>query len=221
MYLKGPGAVLEIPVLPDTLMVESAGDNGSETVLGLGEVAVLRQKKLRSLSWDCHFPAHAAPYVRAETLRPPAECVRLVQAWRDALEPVRFILAGGDLDINTGMAVDSLSYEERGGEPGDIYYSITLREYKDYSPRRIQIDAAGQSVVVAAQRAGTSPVWPVPTRHTVVPGETLWTLAQRYYGDGGRYAEIYEANRAAMDARNAATGATRYTIYTGQELSVP
>jgi LysM repeat protein len=53
-------------------------------------------------------------------------------------------------------------------------------------------------------------------RHTVVDGETLWSLAQRYYNDPGRWPQIYEANRAPAgqveDAR---------LIYPGEVLVIP
>lgn len=32
-------------------------------------------------------------------------------------------------------------------------------------------------------------------QHTVIEGETLFTLAERYYGDKSRFGEIYQANR--------------------------
>ena len=34
--------------------------------------------------------------------------------------------------------------------------------------------------------------------HVVQPGEGLWQIAERYYGDGNKYVEIYEANRDVM-----------------------
>jgi len=34
--------------------------------------------------------------------------------------------------------------------------------------------------------------------HTVREGETLFTLAQRYYNDGDRFVEIYRLNRAVL-----------------------
>ena len=36
----------------------------------------------------------------------------------------------------------------------------------------------------------------------VQPGSTLWRIAKRVYGRGGRYAEIYSANRAHIAAPN-------------------
>ncbi len=35
-------------------------------------------------------------------------------------------------------------------------------------------------------------------RHTVADGDTLFSLAERYYGDGGRSGEIFQANRRVL-----------------------
>lgn len=40
----------------------------------------------------------------------------------------------------------------------------------------------------------------VLARHTVQPGDTLFSLAQHYYGDGDRFADIYHTNRNVLKA---------------------
>jgi hypothetical protein len=47
--------------------------------------------------------------------------------------------------------------------------------------------------------------------HTVAPGETLWVIAERYYGDGNRFHEIAEASGIA-DAD---------VVNVGQVLNIP
>ncbi len=34
--------------------------------------------------------------------------------------------------------------------------------------------------------------------HVVAEGDTLYTLAERYYGDGERFLDLYQANRAVI-----------------------
>lgn len=50
-------------------------------------------------------------------------------------------------------------------------------------------------------------------RHVVVKGDTLFNLAQRYYGDRARWRDIYAANRARMRSEN--------DLQIGMELVVP
>jgi len=48
--------------------------------------------------------------------------------------------------------------------------------------------------------------------HVVGPGESLGSIAMRYYGDSSRWQRIYDANRAAIPDPNALRIGTRLTI---------
>ena len=49
--------------------------------------------------------------------------------------------------------------------------------------------------------------------HTVAPGDTLWAVAEKVYGDGSRYPEIFEANKPMLSDPD--------LIYPGQVLRCP
>lgn len=49
--------------------------------------------------------------------------------------------------------------------------------------------------------------------HVVVAGDTLWKIAETYYGDGARYEEIFEANKPMLKHPD--------KIYPGQRLRLP
>lgn len=216
------GREITIPVLPEKISVQAAGKNDKTTVIELGEINILRQKGLREVSWKSFFPAHSAPYVMG-SVKEPIEIVRAIEGSRESASPIRFLITGTDLDINLRFGVESFTYEERGGEVGDLYYEIKLVEWKDYSPKRIVLPAPKPAAAVVAtakepDRTGT----PAPAKtHTVVRGDCLWAIAKKYYNDGSRYPEIYNANKATIDARNKGTGNPKYTIYPGQVFTLP
>ncbi|HEY1371420.1 MAG TPA: LysM peptidoglycan-binding domain-containing protein [Candidatus Binatia bacterium] len=49
--------------------------------------------------------------------------------------------------------------------------------------------------------------------HEVKKGETLWKIAEQYYGDGSLYQKIFEANRGSLKDPN--------RINIGQRLRIP
>ena len=185
-------------------------DNDTDTVLGLGEVLILRQKRLRTVSWDSFCPAHSAPYAPG-VITPPLELIRAIQTARDALQPVRLLITGTDLDINVRMGIESFDYEERSGELGDLYYSIKLSEWKDYSPRRIVLQEK-KPTAKDPSRAGQPNG--MPKTYTVVKGDCLWYIAKRFYGKGGEWPKIYSANKAII-------GGNPNLIYPGQVFTIP
>ena len=60
------------------------------------------------------------------------------------------------------------------------------------------------------QSSGT---WDATQWHEVKTGETLWKIAEQYYGDGSLYTKIFEANRDTLKDPN--------LIRVGQRLRIP
>lgn len=68
------------------------------------------------------------------------------------------------------------------------------------SPRPLPATVV-QRIPVDFALAGTSSVSAPQTKtvtHAVVPGDTLWDLAEHYYGDGTRYVDIYHATTGTV-----------------------
>ncbi|MFD7847490.1 LysM peptidoglycan-binding domain-containing protein [Nocardia sp. NPDC059764] len=72
---------------------------------------------------------------------------------------------------------------------------------------------APEPVQAQAQAAAVEDVPPPPAAqtYTVEPGDTLWAIAERFYGDGNRYQEI--ANASGVDNPD--------LIQPGQVLTIP
>lgn len=208
------GSQLNLPVLPAKLQVSSPGANKTATVLGIGEVLLLRAKALRTIAWESFFPGHSAPYVTGDTVAPIA-AVRAIQEARDAKTPLSFSLRGTDLDVNLQMGIDDFTYDERYGDVGDIYYSIKLSEWKDYSVKRLILsDSRDTATVTQKERSGSPDPATTTSTYPVSSGDSLWAIAKRHYGDGAKWKAIYEANKSTI-------GANPNLIYPGQVLTLP
>ncbi len=59
----------------------------------------------------------------------------------------------------------------------------------------------------------TATAEPSVRTHTVESGDTLWAIAEKYYGDGNQYPKIFGANRDQLDNPD--------LIHPGQELKIP
>lgn len=63
----------------------------------------------------------------------------------------------------------------------------------------------------AEQAAPAAPAEPAARKYTVVAGDTLWAIAERFYGDGNKYPQIAQASGIANPD----------LIHPGQELTIP
>lgn len=67
---------------------------------------------------------------------------------------------------------------------------------------------------------GSADTGPVPAQYTVVAGDSLWSIAERLYGDGGEWSAIAQANLGRL-----MSGGTRFVdpslIRPGWVLSIP
>lgn len=139
IYFSYGGQVLQLPQNPETIPVDLDGDNQEYNVLGVGEITVPRTPKQKKIRISSYFPArHSTP---AETY---------IKFFQDALyeqriivyTPVRYMETGESFnggDNGFQCLVNSFSTEERGGETGDFYYTLEIVEYRDYSPKIVDI----------------------------------------------------------------------------------
>lgn len=134
------GRRLKIPVLPEE--IEDSMENNDKTynVLGVGQVAVLKKPKLREISWKSFFPADtSAPWVQ-DGARSPETYVEALREAMEEQETGRLIISrSGLFDTNMEVSVADFTITDKGGEPGDIYYEVKFREYRDYSPETVSL----------------------------------------------------------------------------------
>jgi nucleoid-associated protein YgaU len=202
---------VHLPVNPlEELSFSYSANNQRFEIVAIGEVTKIGSRGLIKTEIKSLFTDGAYPFVLSADL-PAGEYVGRVQDMFDAREPVRLIVSGDGVDINLRCSLESFKYTKPFGEIEDYYYTLSLLEYRAYSAQRITVKPT-----MAAQ-APKTPVRPEaapkPKTHTAIAGDTLWGLAQRYYGDGSQYTKIWEANKHLNPSPN--------HIYVGQTFVIP
>lgn len=87
----------------------------------------------------------------------------------------------------------TITSEQRHPETNEITQctaSLTLTQASDAAPAVGPVTGGSSS-----KPASGKPAAAAPRTHTVVSGDTLWGIAQKYYGNGTQWPKIFDANR--------------------------
>lgn len=105
------------------------------------------------------------------------------------------------------------------GSVSDLADAVLRGDFGNGDQRRAALGARFDEVQAEVNRrlSGASAPAPAPAPsgriHTVVPGDTLWAIAELYYGDGNAWPRIYEANSGQIANPN--------LIFAGQQFIIP
>ncbi|MCY9511793.1 LysM peptidoglycan-binding domain-containing protein [Paenibacillus larvae] len=166
----------KLPVNPENIEI-SGGNNGKTySAVGLGEINVIKDLRLRDIKFESIFPAMNYPFVEKDAvLLEPSHYVGYLEKWLTKIHPIRFIYVGETFDINLPTSIEEFTYKEVAGSPGDIEFSLSLKEYLFYEANRAIITSNGVQVDTGRPDERES-----KTTHKVVPGETLFRIAQKH-----------------------------------------
>lgn len=228
IFFEYDGKVIRLPINPEELPDDMAGDNSSYNVLGLGDVTVQRLPKQREVSISSFFPAR----VDASVLTPnnfmlPEEYIKF---FRDAMEkkrvltytPVRYLENGAQFatsDVGFKCTVESFSVSEKGGETGDFYYSLSIKEYRDFTPQTVVVKEVKKNNTT--QKVATK----TPERETpktkIVVGSICIANGNFYYTSFGDEPHgVANGQRVRVDRIVDTSRACPYLIYSESGLGL-
>ncbi|MFN1900464.1 LysM peptidoglycan-binding domain-containing protein [Clostridioides difficile] len=103
---------------------------------------------------------------------------------------LRYIIT--ETDVNMEVIIESLKHGKQDGT-NDVYFTLSLKEYK-----RIQIPSVNFSdgKITSVKDVPITKGFETKKQrtHKVVKGDNLWSLSQKYYGNGDLYEKIVKAN---------------------------
>lgn len=182
---------IELPINPATVEFTEKQLNQVITLLNAGEANMKGERGLKNVKLSSFFPSAKSPFYKYAD-REPGKYISMLEEWKTAKAVVRLIIT--DMKINLAMLIDELAYSMREGDD-DIYYTITLSEY-----RTLNVPAVQSSTRVRSNGLLERPAPASAKTHTVVSGDTLWGIAKQNYGSGSSYPKIYGANSGIIEA---------------------
>lgn len=187
----------QLPENPPEIEIKDSSNNTTHHINGIGEINVIKDPNLSEFTFSGTFPAVSHPFIVAQTLLKPNKYKNYILKWKKSKKPIRFIFTGSTFDINTLASIEDFTWKEVGGAVGDIEYTLTLKKYVSYGPKKIKIKTKSTSKKkVVEKKAKPRPDNRVQTKvYKLVKGDSLWKVAQKFLGTGTRWPEIQKLNK--------------------------
>ncbi|WP_128893601.1 LysM peptidoglycan-binding domain-containing protein [Longirhabdus pacifica] len=203
---------LQLPVNPSSISVSSGHMYNDIDVSQRGEYTVIGNKQLKQYEFSSFFPRDYNEVFceYKEDFPDPWDTVQKIERWQQAGDPIRFIITEkkDQTDkVNTAATIRSFSYEEKPGSPGDVYYSMTLKQYEYLEFEKADKEQDTLQTKRPNEQSKTN-------TYVVKSGDSLWKIAQKTLGDGNAWRRIYNQNKAVI-------GPDPNLIFAGQKLVIP
>lgn len=171
----------------------------------IGEVNLAGGTKMGDCTLsDVLLPAQLYPFCVPGARAAPYEYLYDLQVWCDNGTPLRWIVSG--TPVNASVMIESVDQGEQDGT-NDLYITIVLRQWKKAEAPVLAI-AGGTAQTDRETQTATA----TQKTYTVQSGDSLWKIAQQFYGNGAEYKKLAAAN---PDIKNP------NLIYPGQVLTIP
>jgi hypothetical protein len=212
------GDRMRFPLLPEKINIQAGGIFQSYTVLMTGNIELPTGEELTGFHWKGILPGEARKYDPfISEWQNPQEIQVQWGIFKQKRKKLRLLIT--ETPINYDVYLQRYTVEYSGGY-GDYTYNIWFVQAKDLL---INVSNISSPIIrpTAAQSQGEQrPSPPEPTTVTVRQGDSFWSLAQKYLGDGSRYEELYALNSDVTDNDPRNEG-NRYSIFPGQVLTIP
>ena len=222
-YLKN----LLLPIAPESFSIKYKSNNKTISLINGEEINIPKHPGLSEISFKCIIPRRKYPFAVYDKglFLPLEQFTRTFKTLIYGQVPFLFVIKkiprfyAEDLSMRVTMESYEILDEAVNGD--DVLILLNLKEYVNYSTKSAVITEENQAVFSEER-----PVYFEPKNTYIVKqNDTLWKIAKTNLGDGGRYREIYQLNREAIEAGAVKNGKESsrdgHFIFAGLELLLP
>ncbi|MDI2588040.1 LysM domain-containing protein [Psychrobacillus sp. NEAU-3TGS] len=186
---------VQLPVAPSDMETKINNQNTTITLMNEGEVNLLKKAGLTDITFELMLPNSKYPFgVYPDGFQPASYFLDKLEKLKTEQKPFQFIVSrlkpSGDLLFDTNLTVSLEDYviKERAEEGFDIIVPISLKQYRKFGTKVIEIkkttnvNGNAKAKPVASVKKPRASTKEIPKSHKVVKGDTLWAICKKTFG---------------------------------------
>lgn len=205
---------MTLPITPEHYEIEYKIDMETVRLTNFGDINIPTHHTPMILTLEGLFSVNENNELNKQTLnnyviQHPMDYVDLIKKWIFDKDIVRVVITKdikARLDLN--FYIESIKYIEDGETVGDIKYTITFREYRPLKTS-VNTTKTNNAPIRTSSKTNTK-----QRTYIVQSGDYLEKIARKFYGNGNKWATIYNANKNII-------GKNPNIIKVGQKLTIP
>ena len=214
LYFNDDGIVL--PVNPEELEISRSSDNENIDIVGAGKRTRKDSMSLWTTTIESFFPGKNSYWYKGKK---PNEYINFIMnIWKADYKNnnvPKIVTTGLPRNLNTFFVIEEFNYDSKAGEEEDIYYTLSLKEYKPYGVKEIEIkNKKTKTKGKKNSRAKANSKKKKSKIYVVQKGDCLWNIAKACTGKGTDWKQLYKLNKKVI-------GSNPNLIYPGQKLTLP
>ena len=210
--------VFYLPITPSSLKMKIPSKNETVDLISNGEINIVKGPGLVEIEFDARYPMRNYPFARWTEDTFFTQWNRF-KSIKEKKETVEFIVTRPTkaLKYHNGykpgwqtkltVTIEDLNILEDADEGDDVIISFKLKQYKNYGVVKLkstpsegeEVDPDDDSTSTSTEDRPSDNGTDEDQTHKVVYGDTLWGIAQKYYGNGSKYMTIYNANKQIIE----------------------
>lgn len=188
--------LMKFPINPSELKMENVSESEEVEVEGVGKVAIPKRTGLAKIKIESFF-------WHQNNMVPGALYVKWLNLWRERGKPAKLIVTR----FNYSMEVicENFTHSIKAGEEKDIYFILSLKEYRPYGAKKIKTYEGRSEKDVNAVLIDV----PVPNRsstrkktysnpYVVLKNESIMGITKKITGTSEKWNELYEMNKVKL-----------------------
>ncbi len=192
---------LPLPFAPAKIVTKINGANKTVELIEKGQVNILKNPDLTTISFDFTIPNSKYPFVK--NFLPSIVYLEKLENLITSRKPFRLIIARsnsqGSFQDDTNMLVSLEGYDivEDAKDGLDIVVSVEFKKYVPFGTKtaivEIKKDTQNQKKATIKKKSNRTSKSPAKS-YKVKKGDNLWSICKKELGDGSKYKEVAKKN---------------------------